>query len=499
MNLPLPHSVYWNEGQFLCPQHLQLADRLNEGQLFLAQRWTQHYNWGLRSIDIDREALADNRLVVRALQARFRDGTPVAVPEDVPLPTLDLPAQTQGMTVFLVVPLLQPGKRNALEPDLDNPSPAPTEPDEQPRFRAESQEVPDENSGEDLQPLLIRRLNLQLLLAPANRPPAGYEALPICRIARSAETGLPELDSTYIPPVVACDGWEGLQAAILQVIYDRVGKMTDTRSARVLSRSISFDTRSPKSQQLLSELRVLNEGYAVLHVVAFAEGIHPFSAYLELCRLAGQAAIFLPARRVPNLPRYDHDDLAGCFYAIKRILDEWPDDEQTYLMEPFIGEKLHLKVAIKEEWLDQAWQMFVGVRSPLTPAECINLLTRRDLLPMKIGSAPRVDRIFDEGDLGLKFTPAAQPPQALPVEPVLVFFQVSRQSNQAEWQNVKSSLSLGVRVNLNRIDNRVPPDNNVEGLRQLKVKTTKGSIPLEFTLYLLPPGVAQVESTGSAN
>ena len=41
---------------------------------------------------------------------------------------------------------------------------------------------------------------------------------------------------------------------------------------------------------LLGRLAVLNEATAVLHTIATAEGIHPFQAYLELCRLVGALA-----------------------------------------------------------------------------------------------------------------------------------------------------------------------------------------------------------------
>src|SRR5437667_9973800 len=89
-------AVHWNEGMFLRPHHLQAAHRFTSDQLHRSSQFDQHYNWGLRAIEIDKEALANHRLVVRSLQIRLRDGTIVYVPEDGELPEIDLKAALTG-------------------------------------------------------------------------------------------------------------------------------------------------------------------------------------------------------------------------------------------------------------------------------------------------------------------------------------------------------------------------------------------------------------------
>ena len=86
---------------------------------------------------------------------------------------------------------------------------------------------------------------------------------------------------------------------------------------------------------------MLNEASTVLNTIAFAEGIHPFTAYLELCRLVGQLAIFGESRRAPKIPAYDHDDLGGCFFLVKRYLEDDPDPD-TFGKDAFIGEGLRI-------------------------------------------------------------------------------------------------------------------------------------------------------------
>src|SRR5262249_13098405 len=107
--------IHWHEGMFLRPHHLQAAQRYGAHLDNTSEKWDHHYNWGLRSIDLDLDALANHRLVVRSLRARLRDGTLVATPEDGALPALDLkPAfeRANTLTVFLAVPVLQVGRSN---------------------------------------------------------------------------------------------------------------------------------------------------------------------------------------------------------------------------------------------------------------------------------------------------------------------------------------------------------------------------------------------------
>src|SRR5438105_12916707 len=89
-------EVHWHEGMFLRPHHFQAARRHEAYLGNLAEKWDLHYNWGLRSVEIDRPALGDNRLVIHSLRARLRDGTLVSVPEDRPLPEISLRAAFAG-------------------------------------------------------------------------------------------------------------------------------------------------------------------------------------------------------------------------------------------------------------------------------------------------------------------------------------------------------------------------------------------------------------------
>jgi type VI secretion system protein ImpJ len=465
-------AVHWYEGMFLRPQHFQAAQHYHTQLVHRSARWDVHYNWGLRTLDLDLDALANSRFVVRALAARLRDGTLIVTPDDGSLPVLDLKnafGRDGTVTVFLAVPVLQAGRPNV----ATNGTAA--------RYLVESLELEDENTGLNPHPFQVRLLNLTLLLSTQDH--AGYETLPIARVRKADRAeALPQLDESYIPPLVAADAWPPLAAGILQPVYHRLGKKLELLSSQVVSRGITFDSQGQGDRLLFEQLRVLNEVYALLDVLLFAQGVHPLPLYVELCRLVGRLAIFGAPRRPPELPKYDHDDLGTCFWRVKQHLDGLLDIvvEPDYKERPFVGAGLRMQVALEPAWLEAGWQMFVGVQSPLPAEQCVHLLTRG--LDMKIGSSERVDEIFRQGQAGLRFTYSSYPPRALPVQPGLIYFQVDRESQAAEWDKVQRSLSLAVRLNENLIVG------NIQGQRTLTIKVGGQTSTLQFTLYMVPPG-----------
>src|SRR5262245_32913145 len=471
-------AVSWHEGMFLRPQHFQAAERYWHDQLRQSATWDVHYNWGLRSVEIDPDALRNYRFVVRRLQARLRDGTVVRVPHDAALAPLDLQGPLDARSpveVSLAVPAAQLGRANVGGADA-----------EAARYHVDTPPdgVFDENTGQNPRPMQFRRLNVRLLAA--GQDPAGYEVLPIARVERSAQAeAVPQLDETYIPPVLGCDGWPILQEGILQQIYHRVAKLVKQRARQVESRHITFDSQSPGDRQIFEGLRVLNEAAAYLGVMAHASGVHPLPAYLELCRLVGRLAVFGADPALPELPAYDHDDLGRCFYTVKRYIDDLLTRgtfELGYEERPFVGSGLRLKVEMKSEWLAPAWQMFVGVVSSLPANECVQLFTGR--LDMEIGSFDRVHEIFQRGLRWLVFAYNPRPPRALPESRTLTYFQINRESSLDEWKNVQDTLKVAIRLNEKLVAG------NIEGQKVVTIRTEGQTGTMGFTLYVVPQALA---------
>lgn len=460
--------VHWYEGMFLRPHHFQAADRHAREAARASEDWFHPFDWGLRSVDLDRDAIANSALVVRSCEARFKDGTLLAVPDDAPLDPVELKEALAGaggeVTVYLAVPALQKGRPNA--------EPSPTA--DGPRYWVATEEFEDENTGGREQPIAFRRTRARLLLSGQDH--AGYETLPLARVVRSPQPGAPpQLDTSYAPPLLALDAWAPLWRAV-QALHHQIGARVEQMAAQLVDRAISFESQVPGDAERILKLAALNAAFSYLEAVAYVRGLTPLWVYGELCRLAGQLAIFTAVRRPPNMPGYDHEDLAGCFLTVIKHVQLGLDTVAPTAFEKRYFERAgeRLQVSLEPGWLGNTRSLFLGVETELSDQECQALL---DAMDMKVGSGAQVEGYFKRRLKGLTLRPVARPPRALPAGPGTVFFQVER--DQTFWRDVADTHTLGIRMNLAHAAFR--------GERVLAVAAPQGGrdVHLQFALYVI--------------
>jgi type VI secretion system protein ImpJ len=480
-------AVYWHQGMFLRPHHFQAAERYYADQLRRSSRLDVNFNWGCRSLDIDRSALQNFKFDVNRVEARLPDGTLVLAEKgtEFALPPLELRqvldsiGPNQFITIMLAVPSLRLGASNTGRKG-DAAARYISEPAREP--------VEDENDGKTPSHVDMKYLNVSLVAATQQTNLAGFETVPIARVLRSTKaTGEPILDVSYFPPVLACDAYDGLMEEIVMAIYNRIAGLVNSIGRQVREQNIKFDSNAPEHRKLYERLRALNEAYATLTVLALGVGIHPLTMYTELCRICGRLAIFskdviLPDSEESRLIPYNHEDLGNCFYRVKRYLDDLlhQDFNQGYEMQQFVGEGLRMKVRIKPDWLAESCQVLVGVESDLPPVECAKLLTGK--LNMKLGALERVDELFKMGGRGLEFLAEYQPPAVLPANGRLVYFKVRRDASKEEWIHVRNSFNLAIRIN------HLALVGSMEGKSEFTIQDGGRNSTFRFTLFVvLPP------------
>ena len=98
------NPVDWYEGMFLRPQHFQTQDRHYQHQLSQNFDGIAPFPWGVRSLEIDQDALNAGRLVIRRLRARFPSGKILNIPQDQqisPLPVRQILATGQEVEIHV--------------------------------------------------------------------------------------------------------------------------------------------------------------------------------------------------------------------------------------------------------------------------------------------------------------------------------------------------------------------------------------------------------------
>jgi type VI secretion system protein ImpJ len=487
-NLP----VFWHEGMFLRPQHFQAADRywseLNE----VSQQLDHPYYYGLRAASISEEALANNQFQVNSCRARMKDGTIINLEIGQEPDRLDM---REGMTgllldsaeltdafdqdskvrVFLATPRLKLGRVNVGQnrSELDC------------RYLPTAGSVQDETDGSNQEEVDFLTLNTRLLLSTQSH--AGFEVLPIAQVKRAGGTNsAPEIDSEYIPPLLAIEAWPRLSRDIIRVIYDRLGESINVLSEQVSALDVALASNDPLDMRRVLMLTRLNEAYATLSSLTFSAGVHPFPAYAELCRAIGQLAIFGATRKSPEFPRYDHDNLYPIFKWLKDQIEEilrGIAGKDEVVRRFFVGTGPGMQVQLDPQWLAEGWNWYVGVnRGKLQEAEVRELLKPGAMnLDWKFGSASMVDYYKRAFHPGLRLEEVTQVPRNLPSGGHWLYYAVRRDAEA--WPNVQREQNLAMRLNTHLIRNL----DALQGKHDLVVSVKGQNVILQFALFAVPP------------
>jgi type VI secretion system protein ImpJ len=465
--------VHWSEGMFLRPQHFQAADRYWNELLQTSQSWQNHYHYGLHAVEISQEALANFQFQVNQLHARMKDGTVVALDSGREPDRIDLKEAFQknaDVTVSLAVPKVVLGRTNVTNSRTSDA-----------RYFEANLAVPDESRGGNDQEIQYREINARLLLSTQDS--GGLETLPIARVKRAGEgEAVPRIDDDYFPPVLNTPAWSPLGLGVIRAIYDIIGEKMTVLADRVVNRGVTLASQEPGDLEDLMMLMQLNESSGSLGCLAFATGVHPFAAYTELCRVVGQLSIFDETRRTPQVPHYDHDDLARIFKWIKVQIERLLGSRRRleYEQRFFLGVDRGMQVAIEPKWLQAGWNWYVGVNGIGVTEREIRELLRPGNLDWKMGSAQQVDLIFRHGIPGVTLVDVLQTPRALPSRQGWAFYEVRR--DNAAWKDVLAAQNLAIRFKEELISNLA----ELKGQRKLEVSAQGKRSVLEFALFAVP-------------
>lgn len=484
-------SVHWHEGLFLRPHHLQAADRYWTELIQTGESWDHPFGFGIQHVEFSREALANHQFEIHRLSARMRDGTLVVLetgqePDRVNLKRdavelvgamADLSEAFEAQAairIYLGVPKLKLGLANISDPGAAQNT----------RYVSSSVPIQDESEGGNDQEIEFRNLNVRLLLSTQDL--SGYELLPLAQVKRAGEgEALPHLDEDYIPPVLTIDAWPGLGRDIVRAIYDVIGQKIEVLSQQVVNRGVGLDSRHPGDLDRVLMLSKLNAAHASLAVLAFAQGVHPLAAYAELCRIAGELAVFSRERRLEaeQIPQYDHEDLARIFKHIRFVIESLINAVRDYEFQQrfFVGVGMGMQVSLEPRWFNSDWEWYIGVRKGDLSEPEVRALLSAGQLDWKLGSARQVETLFKNRAEGLAIKPLDRPVRALPAGQDWLFYEVPKKEGPA-WNDVQQTQTLAMRLR----DSLIVNLDRLQGEREIVVSARGRKVPLEFALFAVP-------------
>lgn len=463
------NSILWGEGLFLRPHHFQRMEAEFHESRRLSQLWATPHHYGVCQLYVEPESLANWRISLTVCHLRLPDGTQLRFPEDCHISAAAIPRSAfrnseSRVRVYVGISELRRGVNNSAAAPGGMPS----------RYVVHEEEVEDENRAGNPQHLQFRRLNPQILIG--DDAAKGYDAIPIfqLRLGVSAEAP-PQIDADYIPPILCQEAWPIL-ASWIRSTADRLGATADLLARQMIDRGVAFASGHKEDLERILHLHAVNAALGGLSWLPSTRGLHPFVLYTELCRAVGHLSIFRRERRIPELPVYDHDNLALSFISLRRLLEFEASGDEPYVRIPFAAQGLQMSVRIQSEWLAPTWSFYIGVEANLKSSRVTELLSEKEL-GMKVGSTEEVDNIYRFGRRGVRVMPVGDAPRAFP-RASWHYFRVDRDE---AWSSVERSLNLGIRFNERMVVKQVNGENRID----VNDRETGSLASLAFSLFAI--------------
>lgn len=403
--------------------------------------WAWAFPYGILEMQISDDELGNMRIHFDRLHAVMPSGREVQIPEDTDCPSLDikeaLTAVRGPLTISLGVPIWYPSRRNTLDEGKNEDARAKM------LYRVAEVDAVDENTGENPQPLHVRRLNGRLLLDQDDS--SDLEVLPLLRVvpAGGEEVGKPKRDMNYVPPCLVLGGSPMLRDLLRDVTH-RVVANRNELALQITRGGFSLDNlRGVQFEQLL-RLRTLNRFGAVLECMQQAtRGVTPFDLYSQLRQFAAELAALRPDRDPYAVAEYDHEN-------VYPVLKELCETIQSHL----VGElpTKFLKAALSRDDTRQCWattlddshfsqpnEYYLAIKTRMDPKALATLVENAD----KFKLMPPA--LIDKPVYGVKLSYEPYPPVELPAEIGLCYFKVIRTESARMWERIQQEQALALR------------------------------------------------------
>ena len=447
-------QIHWHEGLFLQPHHLQTMQRDLAETGARERRLSWPYPYGLIDLRISTDALENMLVRIDRLRAIMPSGLEIDVPGNADIPALDIKrvfqASSGSFTVSLAVPLWQAQRANTVEP-------TPAQGGGGAAHRAVAEEArikrlyrvaeitrPDENTGENPQPVIVRRYNARLVVEGDDT--SDMEVLPLVRIIHAAqESTVPRPDPSFVPPCLVIGG-----SPTLRNLLRDLGAAVEASRKELVNQMtrggfVPENLRGPQLMQLL-RLRTLNKFAARLPVLVAGGttgggSITPYQAYLELRELQGELAALSPDRDPFEAPRYDHDNPGVVFEELDRRIRPLlrGDIQKKFLQVPFTRQDGVLAATLTDEHLTQPNGYFIGIRTKMDPTQLGKLVEDQDRFKLMPRSMIKLN-IY-----GIKLVEERHPPMEMPSSIDLHYFRVDIGESKKMWERMTGEKAMAIR------------------------------------------------------
>jgi type VI secretion system protein ImpJ len=438
--------LFWHQGLFLQPQHLQLNTRYGESLNLPFKQYMQPHFWGVGSWQLQTTALNNHSFQLTEGRFLFQDGSYVIIDQNgVVMPrSFETVWQdgSEALGVYLGLRKFNPSGANVTVVENEN-----SIVDVGSRWVTTDGGEPSVDLHHDGPDADVRKLVyvLKIFWETEKDRLGDYDLIPLARIEKDKDRiGLSNL---YIPPCLTIRSDEVL-FKIIKEIRDQIGSRSRQLEAYKRDRGLHSAEFGARDMVYLLALRSLNR-YAPLlsHLTASQPG-HPCEVYGLLRQLIGELTTFAADISYNGedqngnmlLCEYHHSRLGECFIKaqkmITRLLDQITAGPEHVL--PMRYDGTYFATELTSAVFEGRNRFFLVIETDSDPRhvlpamESIAKLGCRESLPILIARALS----------GAGLTHAVQVPQELPRRANALYFQIDHHSDQ--WEQVRKNKNIAL-------------------------------------------------------
>lgn len=426
-------KVLWEEGMFLGPQHFQAWERHLLHQLHARAETLSPFGYGLTSLKIDEDSLAQGEIVIAQVAGAFRDGVCFRAPADDPLPVRRRFAdafhpRANVLGVHLAVREARAGSMLSKPDDAGAIG----------RYRRRKLELQDDLAASTTREVAVGDLDLRVLWEGESLD--GYQTLEIARVVRTGSAY--QLDKDFVPSCLLV----GASPALVKILK---------RAAELLS-SKSEELANKRGQRVGGTVQFTAAdaaGFWLRHTVntylpvvahhCRAPVVHPETAYCVLASLVGALCTFSADRRPTAVPPYEHHNLTATFAELDRQLRDLP---QNIVPESCVG--IPLQRRGPDEWVGQVQDESLFERADfylaLTGASSPDKFIREAPFKVKITSPAQLEAIRTYNVRGVVLTHVPVPPNEIPQRAGCHYYVLSKEGKH--WEAARDARTIALSI-----------------------------------------------------
>jgi len=429
--LSLRNSVIWFDGAFLRPNHFQQQVRYHD---YTAKRYASartSYFYGLESLELDTNALAQSKVSLISASGIFPDGTVFDLPAEAPVP---LPLSFHENTainsiVYLAVPSPLNGVAEVL---IDEQASAPT------RYQTMEQETYDTtSSGSDTGRIHVAQLRTSLICD--NDAGGSFSLLPILRIKERTPDGRLITDPDFVPPAYDIDAVPRLR----QDLSD-LASLFDHRAVQISRRLGALGQSGIADVADFMMLQLLNRLSAQLRHLATTKRVHPERLHELFSAAAAELATFTERDRLPvPFPVYTHGEphtsLLPLIAQLRRSLGALMEPNAHSL--PLVEQKFGIYTASLPHAAMLSSCIFVLAVRAAVPLE---RLAKSFVAHAKISSVEKIRNLISSHLPGIALQPLSTAPRQLPYHAGYSYFLLDQHS--PGWSEIGATNAFALHV-----------------------------------------------------